>query len=416
MTTAAFLRPVDRLYFGPPRGHPAGEIHGGRSEFPPSPHTVAGILRTHLLRDAEQRGALVHALCDRARDAVGARTALVGIRDRLAAGWRLGPTLPAQRTSTGAVMPWLAMPRCLAWPKASDASDASEPVFLQCVRWPGDRQPAFLSDDMSVRATWFAPPPGRLRESAPRWLSARDLCAVLDGKISTGLAAAAGLLPPFVHREPWTGVAITDATRRARDHLLYTLDMLRFEHGSGLVTWAEVPHRGGLDPAALSRGVARAGSKGHLVHFEAATVDAAWAELATAPPLDATSPSDTRALLYLATPARLDDPRDPVPALPPASASLTVTVLAAFVDEPMPIGGLDTVTMQPQTNTQHVAPGTCWIVRVAGGAPADRASWLRSLHASHALAGPDAAAFGYGLTFIGRLPPAVFQGELDARP
>jgi CRISPR type III-B/RAMP module-associated protein Cmr3 len=261
-----------------------------------------------------------------------------------------------------------------------------------------------------------------LCEDAPRWLSAADLLAVLNKGIPSGLGKRSGLLPPFVHREPWVGLSVEDGTRRAKDGLLYTLNMLRFAHGSGLVTWAEVPRRDGLDPDALIRGVARAGSKGHLVHFEDAAIDAAWAELMEPPALDeapvgaASSATETRALLYLATPARLSDHRNLVPALRPvAPAALTVTVLAAFVDEPMCIGGLDSVSMTPQDNRQHVAPGSCWFMSVSGGTPAERAAWLRSLHASHSLAEPDAAAFGYGLTLIGRLPPAVFEGEPHAR-
>jgi CRISPR type III-B/RAMP module-associated protein Cmr3 len=416
MITPTFLRPVDRLYFGPPRGQSAGEIHGGRSEFPPSPHTVAGILRTHVLRDAERRGLLAYALSDPSRAAVDARVALVGERDRLAEGWRLGPTLPAQRTEVGPLMPWLPTPRCLAWPATGD------PVFPRPVRWLGDGQPAFFADDAASRHSWFAPPPGRLREDAPRWLSAADLLAVLNKGIPSGLGERSGLLPPFVHREPWVGLSVEDATRRAKDGLLYTLNMLRFAHGSGLVTWAEVPRRDGLDPDALSRGVARAGSKGHLVHFEEAAIDAAWADLQQPPALDeapvgaASSATETHALLYLATPARMPDYRNPAPTLRPAApAALTVTVLAAFVDEPMCIGGLDSVSMTPQDNRQHVAPGSCWFVSVSGGTSAERAAWLRSLHATHTLAEPDAAAFGYGLTLVGRLPPAVFEGEPRAR-
>jgi hypothetical protein len=347
---------------------------------------VAGILRTHVLRDAERRGLLAYALSDRSRAAVDARVALVGERDRLADGWRLGPTLPAQRTGGAPLMPWLPTPRCLTWPATGDA------VFPRRVRWPSDGQPAFFADDAASRHSWFAPPPGQLREDAPRWLSAADLLAVLNKGIPSGLGKRSGLLPPFVHREPWVGLSV------------------------------EVPRRDGLDPDALVRGVARAGSKGHLVHFEDAAIDAAWADLQQPPALDeaplgaASSATETRALLYLATPARLADHRNPVPALRPAApAALTVTILAAFVDEPMCIGGLDSVSMTPQDNRQHVAPGSCWFMSVSGGTPAARAAWLWSLHASHTLAEPDAAAFGYGLTLIGRLPPAVFEGEPHAR-
>lgn len=416
MITPTFLRPVDRLYFGPPRGQPAGEIHGGRSEFPPSPHTVAGILRTHVLRDAERRGALAHALGDPSPAAKHARAELVGVRDRLAASWRLGPTLPAQQAKNGRVMPWLAIPRCLAWPRDG------EPGFPRCVRWPTDGQPAFFSDDSRSRRLWFAPPPGPPREDAPRWLAAADLHAVLGGTIPPGIGKASGPLPPFVHREAWTGLVVDDPTRRAKDGLLYTLSMLRFEHGSGLVTWAEVPRRDGLDPDALRRGVARAGSKGHLVHFEEAAIDPAWADLMQPPAFEdsqarvAPHATETRALLYLATPVRMPDYRNPALTLRPAApAALTVTVLAAFVDEPIYIGGLDSVSMTPQDNRQHVAPGSCWFLSVSGGTLGERAAWLRSLHATHTLAEPDAAAFGYGLTLIGRLPPAVFEGEPHAR-
>lgn len=407
-----FLRPIDRLYFGPPRGQSAGEIHGGRSEFPPSPHTVAGIVRTHLLRDAERRGALAHALGDTSEAARRARIALVGTRDDLPDGWQLGPTLPAAPRSHGggALMPWLATPRCLAWPAGAGA------VFLREVPWPDSRRP-ILSDDASSRRAWFAAPPGPQRDQAPAWVAADDLHELLRGRVPADLGRGVEELPPFVHRERWAGLAVEDASRRAHDGLLYTLDMLRFEHGGGLLTWADLPAGGGIDPAALAGGVARAGSKAHLVQLAAAAVDGAWRELCATPHFDhAPGTAETSALVYLATPSHLRDHRDPVPALRAAQPTgLTITTRAAFVGDPLSIGGLDSVSMTPLDNRQHVAPGSCWFVTVAGGSAADRAQWLQSLHASHALAEPRAAAFGYGLTFVAPLPLAAIEGASHVR-
>lgn len=410
--TPTFLRPIDRLYFGPPRGQAAGEIHGGRSEFPPSPHTVAGIVRTHLLRDAERRGVLDHGLGEDSADAKAQRARLVGTRDELPAGWQLGPTLPAAPVNRRRreLMPWLPMPRCLAWP------EAGPPVWMR--RVTGTEQ--ITADDSATRRGWFAPPPVPLREPAPRWLSAADLREIFSGKVPPRLGQGVRELPPFVHRERWAGVAVEDATRRAHDGLLYSLDMLRFEHGSGLLTWVQGPG-GSLDPAALTRGVARAGNKGHLVQLESGHLDDAWSKLCAAPDTRQFGSDDadasTLALVYLATPTELADYRDPAPALrraPPTT--LTVEALAAFVDDPLVIGGLDTVSMTPQDNKQHVAAGSCWFVSVSGGSAAERAGWLASLHATHALSAPRSAAFGYGLTFIAPLPKAVMEGESHVRP
>lgn len=410
--TTAFLRPIDRLYFGPPRGRSAGEIHSGRSEFPPSPHTIAGILRTHLLRDAERRGALSHALHDRSRPAAIARSTLVGDRHRLAPGWRLGPTFPAfpaSRQPGAALMPWLPMPRCVSF------AEDGVPRWPRRVRWPGDGLPTIFTDEVPARTSWYAPPHGRTLDEPPGWLSAAALSEVLRGQMPSAMTRdARSSLPPFVRREVWTGIAVEDPTRRVSDGMLYSLDMLRFVDGGGLVTWAEVSHRDGLDPAALGRGVARAGSKGHLVHIERAHIDSAWDELLRSPALDDMEADEVEVILYLATPARIPDHRDPLAALrPQPPAGVSASVQAAFVDAPLWIGGLDTVTMQPQTNAQHLAPGSCWFLRVFGGTRADRASWLRSLHGARSLAEPDAAAFGYGLTFIGRLPAAI-QGDRHA--
>lgn len=390
--TDILLRPVDRLFFGAPKGQTAGEIHAGRTEFPPSPHTTAGLVRTRLLEDAAARGTLAHGLGDRAGQ--DERAALVGTRNTLPKGWQLHAALPVAPGANGRLVPWLPMPDLVEHTSDGLARLPREALSDEATR-------GLLADDDPPDGgrQWFGRPAERRNEKAPQWLPATDLARLLAGH-DVPLKGGGGRFPPFVHAETTTGVAIDDRSRRPRNAMLYSLETLRFDAGAGLLVRADIAADPKLDDAALGRGLARAGRKGHFVELRAVggELDAAWTTLHAPPPYD-----DVRDVwLYLATPARLDGPAlDPRSLRPPPSVG--VKVVAAWVREPQFLGGLDSVAMRPEPVARSVRAGSAWRLRLDGDREAIQA-WLDSLHGRPSLG--EWTAFGYGLTFVGRFSPA----------
>lgn len=416
-----FLRPIDRLFFGSPRALGAGEVHGGRSEFPPSPYAVAGMLRTHLLEGAEPPLDLNDwSSGERAR-----RATLVGTAERLPRGWQLVGPFPAAELAeddqgVAQVEPWLPLPE---WVKLGQ-----DGLFRphQCcghrgapVRSRLDEPCAPIGDDdvLLDHGVWVGTPRVTAAETSPSWVPAAALVELL--RISTPLDArkrgwfqqwkesSQAVLPPFVKFETAPGVGIEAGTRTALDNMLYVLEMLRFAPGSGLLVSLRASLDSPLHSSSLATGLGRAGRKGQVAAFESADdrLAPSWHTLLETDYLEAAASSGVF-WLYLATPARITDPyREVVRVIQQlAPRSITASLLAVAIKEPQVIGGLAVDGARARDNVQYARGGSAWLLRLQGGSDVERAELLRRLHGQPVL-GPEAErAFGFGLTFVGLGP------------
>jgi CRISPR type III-B/RAMP module-associated protein Cmr3 len=408
------LRPIDRVFFGPPRVLPAGEVHSGRSEFPPSPYTVAGMLRTHLLEGAEP----ALDLDDWSPSERQRRAGLVGTAERLPAGWQMVGPFPAGEIPDGSrrLKPWLPLP---AWITHGEDGRLHAPSLLP-TNGPGLEVAADDDARLGGDRAWVGAPHVTPSEHAVRWVPASILRQLLtDGQTLDassdagdtswlhGLHGARGSAePPFVVREKAPGVAIDFKTGTAEDHMLYTLETLRFAPGSGLLVWLDAALTAPLRLASLDRGVGRAGRKAQTAAFEDADGRIhAWNDLLRADHLD-TSHEESLFWLYLATPARLDDPYTAIPSAlrQQAREGVTVSLLAVVTAEPQVIGGMAMDGGRPRDNALHARAGSGWLVRLQGGSAAARAALLHDFHGRATLGPIEERAFGFGFTFVGRGP------------
>ncbi|GAA0597299.1 type III-B CRISPR module-associated Cmr3 family protein [Caenispirillum bisanense] len=138
MTAVSFLiEPAEAVAFGPPKSSVAGEAHHIRSQFPPSPRTVQGLIRTRLLLGAEPRPDLGNLA------AAPAIAALVGPPEALPEGWQLRGPFPAALVpappevatdpdEAGQVLsPWVPAPRFLLGRGKHGDATRSRPMFVR---------------------------------------------------------------------------------------------------------------------------------------------------------------------------------------------------------------------------------------------------------------------------------------------
>lgn len=424
------LRPVDRVYFGPPRSQVAGEQHGGRSEFPPSPFAIAGMLRTHLLEGAEPALDLEDWTPSERRR----RAALVGTADKLPKDWQMVGPFPAQATDAQSKLyePWLRVPAWVTW--GMDRQWHSSEVLAApeaSVAPSRDRRPTTMADDDDAfgngMRTWIGSPRVRRRTDLyPQWIPARLLKRLLSSSRPVG-----GLLeqvwhpgpfpsrePPFVRREIAPGIAIHTSSGTAKDGMLYSLEMLRFAPGSGLLVWFDAQVTSPLRLSSLDGGVGRAGRKGQMAAFESAygRVAPAWKELLDDAHLD-WAEAGASFWVYLATPVRVTDPlRDGLAAIRAlAPRGISVSLLAAAAGEPQVIGGLRLDGGKPRQNGLYAPAGSGWLVRIEADSVGSRTEFLRSLHGRCSMGPEDERAFGFGFTLVGR-GPLLPESQVESAP
>lgn len=419
------LRPIDRLYFGPPRAQVAGEVHGGRSDFPPSPFTVAGMVRTRLLEGAMPGLDLGDwSPAERSR-----RARLVGTANELPPGWQLVGPFPAIETNerVGRLEPWLPLP---AWIVCADgwrlepyrfiARRGEESVHTE----EGLSSTPIADDDLEFEneGSWVGAPHVKTVEHGPTWVPASVLGRILAGDKPLSIgdepwvrpwkdrylegsgARMAG--PSFVKWESAPGVAIDPESGTAMDSMLYALDMLRFAPRSGLLVSVTAALEPPLSEGSLEHGVGRAGRKGQAAAFEPATrVSSSWNSLLDGGHLGAPAEEDTF-WLYLGTPAGLRDPyRDVISELRAAAPhGVAVSLLALVTGEPLVIGGLAMDGGQPRSNALYARAGSGWLVRLTGGRSEERQAVLQRFHGCSTLGPEKERAFGFGFTLVGRGP------------
>jgi hypothetical protein len=449
-----FLRPIDRLYFGSTKVQTAGEVHGGRSEFPPSPYTLAGILRTHLLEGAEP----TLDLDDWSPSARSQRERLVGSAEQLPSGWRILGPFPACETVIHNELPepqcapaqgrraqppqeyggsqelelepWLPLP---AWFTYADGC-LHPHRFLQFrgagVEHEGGRPPsAPMADDderLGSKGWWVGKPTlhSGKAEQTVRWVPASVLKRLLSATTPVEIAGEPWFLswsrdpsrpaePPFVKREIAPGVALDPNTGTAMDSMLYSLEMLRFKPRSGLLALLEGELQAPLRASTLTQGMGRAGRKGQAIAFEPVgeRLSRSWDGLLDVEHLSQGTERSTF-WIYLGTPARLDEPYSAVPAQlrEMAPSGIHVVLLSIAVDLPRVIGGMAVDGGRPRDNGLYAPAGSGWLVQLSGGTAEERTMLLKRFHGRATLGPERERAFGFGLTLVGRGPEVPPRG------
>lgn len=398
------VEPVEPVVFSPPKSASAGEAHTIESQFPPSPRTMQGLVRTRLLLGADPPP----DLADRASASIIA--SLVGPPESLPEGWQLRGPFPAtsqiSEENSPVVCPWVPTPRFLL---REGKRGRRAPVFARHIRYAthpalsdlgdADETPCLGRPDLGV----MAPSEG--------WIGPTNLRLALSGEGETQSRAWrpdqwSSDRPPFVHTESQSGLAIDPETGTARHNALFFAHALRFSPGSGLFGSLSGSLASDLRPAALTEGAVQAGRKGRLVCFRPVpALHEDWIAVQEGRHLPDGPDEDECFWLVALTPAFLSDPRYPLGrASDSGRRNVTITIEAALTGPLQTLGGFDMVSGRPRPNRLYVPAGSAWLFRLSGGTPKDRGAVLRSLHDRHCLGDPIEAAMGFGHTLVGRGP------------
>jgi CRISPR-associated protein Cmr3 len=385
------ITPSEPVLFGPPKSFVAGEAHRITSQFPPSPLTFQGIIRTRLLLGADP------AIDLHAPEAASEVAALVGKPSELPPGWQIRGPFPARRGKDG-VEPWIPTPRFLL-------GQSSEPLHAQIIEsdhpgrndLAGGAQPVLLGrpdrEGTEPRGGWIGP--ANLRFALGRGANS-----------NWDETQWQPIKPPFVKDELQPGLAIDRTKGAARHGLLYFAEALRFDpdfekHPSGLFGELRATLSPPLDAAALAAGSGQLGRKGRLGRFSVVEVlHPDWEHVMNGDHLPGEVADDMLFWLVAITPVRLSDPTAPsLDAAVPSGVS--VRFVAALTGRPMPLGGYQLAKRGVRPTRLYVPAGSAWLFQVSGGLSAGRAAALRALHGRHPLGPRQEAAMGFGHTLVG---------------
>lgn len=389
MSIAFMIRPMETLYLGPPTSFAAGEAHRSVSQFPPSPMTFQGLVRTRLLQGVTPP----LDLDDWSRAAQDERTALVGGPNHLPLSWQLEGPFPVACHASGNEEPsyrlWVPTPRFLLLPLQQDAF----PVVAQPIPTPHN-DPDALSDLSFLPA---GAPATSTPEALGGWVSSANLRWAFAGDRAWDITAHKPL-PPFVRWESQAGVMIAPQTGTAQHGLLYFLRTMRLQLHSGFASWLAGNFDARIDPSCLTYGVGRAGRGGRPVVFEPLVGnDLDWLYLRSGQHLPTQIPDGTQVWVALVTPARLENPLSPVF---PTEATVQVQVRAALVGSSLVLGGYSIVQAEMRENHAYAPPGSAWLVQLRGGTETDRLNTLRRWNGHHVLGPPDESRFGFGQVLV----------------
>jgi CRISPR/Cas system CMR-associated protein Cmr3 (group 5 of RAMP superfamily) len=408
--THFLVEPCESVTFGPPRSSSAGEAHRICSQFPPSPLTFQGLLRTHLLFGANPP---LELSSPASRSTI---EQLIGLPSELPRDWQLRGPFPAKLIPSTekdlderpTVQPWLPAPRFLlrAGPAILHAQEVKS-------THPG------LSD-LDVECPLFGRPDLGDAKPLGGWIGPTNLRYALgrDGRLTWNKDQWQARHPPFVKTESQPGLAIDPKRATARHGMLYFTQALRFERGSGLLGRLQGPLDDRLSAGSLTQGAAQAGRKGRLVAFRAIDrFDADWEHVVQGKHLPAQVEDGERFWLVAITPVRLDDKASTSSETskhPVLNANVPgevrIEFQAALTGRAFPIGGYQIADGKPRPNRLYLPAGSAWLIQIRGGSPAARRAALLTLHDRHPLGPANEAAMGFGHTLVG-LGPLTTEEE-----
>ena len=390
MAESRFLvEPCEPVLFGPPRSFVAGEAHRVRSQFPPSPLTFQGLIRSRLLLGADPP---LDFLSPGAPERI---ERLVGTPSELPADWQMRGPFPAIARDT-VVEPWVPTPRFVL--RCGSRTLHARLVVSEhpCLNDLGESPPLLGRPghgDCRPKGGWIGP--ANLR---------RVLCGEGSGEWDGDEWGEP--LPPFVNAEFQPGLAIDAKTSAAQHGLLYFAEGLRFQPRSGFAGELLAPVRA----ASLEDGAGQTGRKGRLVRFSSVEQwHADWRYLMDGSHLPEAVAEGTCFWLVALTPARLDNVHRPAlrPALP---LGVTVDFCAALTGRATALGGYELASRRARPNRLYLPAGSAWLIRLNGGTAELRAAALRALNDRHPLGPAEEAAMGFGHTIVGVGPLTTEDG------
>jgi CRISPR/Cas system CMR-associated protein Cmr3 (group 5 of RAMP superfamily) len=395
VNTRFLVEPLEPVVFGPPRSFTAAEVRRARSQFPPSPLTFQGLVRSQLLRNVRPE----LDLDDWSNSAKAERAKLVGDPQTLPEGWKMEGPFPAcfnnaVNAAEVFVEPWVRTPRFLLGHRGV-ALHAREIISTH----PG------LNDIGSDTLLFGRPDPGALKP-VNGWIGPENLWFALacEGKNIWSKDSWRPYLPPFVRFEHQPGLAIDAETTSARFGMLYFIDSLRFDRNSGLMGNLQASLDDRLQPESLGIGAGSVGRKGRLALFRSIErVHPIWDKVMEGQHLPEEVSNNSHFWLINLTPVHLEDPLKPkirMSYLP----DVKIDIRAALTGRPIPVGGYEIATGRPRPVRHYIPEGSAWLIRLSGGTSEDRRNCLFKMHNAHCLGPSEDAAFGFGHTLVGLGP------------
>ena len=390
------IRPLEPLYFGPPRSFSAGENHYSVSQFPPSPFAFQGLIRSHLLRSVSDPPL---DLNDWSKPAVLEREKIVGRPSGLPSDWQIKGPLPANvssdsRTSgldASIAAPWVPAPGFLM-------GESGQPEFARPVRSTHEGM-----NDLDNAFVLLGRPELGLLSSIGGWIGPNNLLYALSGgkKGKWDPDEYADPYPPFIRSEFQPGVAIDSDAGSSVHGMLYALESLRFGHGTGLLGWfsGSIDERIPLD--AFERGIVGAGRKGRIAFMEKVeSLHPAWQQILEGTHLPHRVEESACFWLVALTPARMSNHLHPE-IKTDLSPGIRVIFKGAVRRGSVTLGGYQMATGKSRSNRHYFPAGSVWLFQLKGGDPETRATALRLLNDSAALGSGGETSFGFGHTLVG---------------
>ncbi|MBF0369875.1 MAG: hypothetical protein HQL52_10490 [Magnetococcales bacterium] len=392
-----FIQPIEPLYFGQARSFSAGESHSGRSQFPPTPFTFQGLVRSHLLRSVTNP---VLNLDDWSKTAKAEREKLIGPPGKLPETWQLQGPYPAQKVHISGesrewLAPWVPAPRFML---QSSQENRPEPARIISSSHPG------LDDRGEDKPLSLGRPDRPDAKPLHGWIGPDNLALALDpkGNHRWDPDQQRAQRPPFVHEEVRPGIQIDSQTGTVSPGMLYTLNTLRFDSKSGFVgSFSGLLDHHRIKPHPLIQGVGGMGNRNRVVQFEKpAPFHPSWQRIFSGQHLPRQVEKNHTFWLLTLNPVRLQDLNHPLTedALSP---QVRIRFLGAMLGKLQVLGGFYMSKAQSHANRQFVPAGSAWLFRLEGGEDRERREVLQQLNDAHLIGDPQEQAFGFGHTVVG---------------
>ncbi len=329
-----FLEPVDVWLFRDGKPFDAGSDHRARSLFPPSPHVMQGVIRSHHL--------VVKGVDLRDRQAIAAAVGTVkdfrGLRLR-------GPFIAKKEGRNGEIVRYFPVP-------ADVIPDEKTGGYRPLRPRPQQDTPSVLTSAPAALPMLLWPPEDTrpTKKEFGQWMSETELQKCLEGQPAEAIPSSR----LFVHENRF-GIGLNEVTWTTEEGALYEVDFIRPCKGVGL--WVQVEGYDGWPQA----GTLRIGGEGRGAHFSQIV-----------PPLTSLQsqlpdPLPSRFKVYFASPAFFEDGWKPRDGWGQFFAG-EVTLQAVALNRYEIIGGYDWAANQQKPARRYVPAGSVYYFAADGGA------------------------------------------------
>lgn len=382
-----FIEPNDVLMFRDGRPFAGGDDHFARGIFPPSPATIYGALRSHILSNCWSEFNKFASEPEHIRDDVKQE---IGTPDELGSIAITHFTL-AKRNGNG-IEQFFPMPKdivkeksnspCPSLPK-SGISEKEELHILRPTSFSGSRTIIDLPQGLSNM--WN--PTEKPMEAVSGFLSSKEMCNYL-----LGAAPSITETDMLFQTEERTGIQKSRKTRSAETGRLYSVEYFRLKENTGFAVEVENTK---LLPELGTSGMLRLGGDNRSARY---TVES-WTEIPVEPIKKKIT--DTKLFkLVLTTPAIFRNGWLPegidADTTQGQIDGIGIKLTGACIEKPIGIGGYDFVKNHPKVMKKAVPAGSVYyfeLIEVNGGSLFEKL-WLKSIS-------DERAQEGFGITLIG---------------